>query len=375
MPPADFALQSGDRTHDRTPGRMHALDGLRGLAVLIVLASHFSNGGLIEPPAFAGSGKSGVYLFFVLSAYLLLRPYLEVPPATLTRPIVWARYAARRILRIWPLFLVVLAVSYALTTAGVAGWHYRIDARAFFDHVLLRRGDSVLWSIPVEFTFYAVLPAVLALVIATRRAVFSLLALAAAAVIAALLWPPAATPENDVRLGPYLGVFLCGAAAACACRARGAGATTDRTGIWALVGISALSAWVATLPAVLPLWTGYAYDPTRNHRWFLFFGALWAVLLLAVVHGPRWFSAPFRSAPMRWAGRVSYSAYLWHMPVLDGLRHLGAGRVPGGWITALVAVVVVAAVSYILVERPLQSLRPFSAAAGATGGPDSAPVS
>jgi len=65
-----------DRFLGRPQGRMHhfdALDGLRGLAVLVVIASHLSNVGLLPQPGLSGTGKAGVYLFFVLSAFLLTR--------------------------------------------------------------------------------------------------------------------------------------------------------------------------------------------------------------------------------------------------------------------------------------------------------------
>src|SRR5690606_3191773 len=62
------------RAAPTTGGHVDALDGLRGLAVLIVMASHWSNAGVdLLPWSMAGTGKSGVYLFYVLSAFLLAR--------------------------------------------------------------------------------------------------------------------------------------------------------------------------------------------------------------------------------------------------------------------------------------------------------------
>ncbi|MFP5341127.1 MAG: UbiA family prenyltransferase, partial [Gammaproteobacteria bacterium] len=63
--------------------------------------------------------------------------------------------------------------------------------------------------------------------------------------------------------------------------------------------------------------SGAGFDPQRTHRWFIAAGIAWSALLLAVLHGPAWLRAPFSSRPMRWAGVVSFSAYLWHMPVID----------------------------------------------------------
>src|SRR5690348_11870329 len=101
-------------------GHLDALDGLRGIAVLIVIASHLSNAGMgLLPVSMGGTGKSGVYLFYVLSAFLLVRlMLLRGARDGYGNRRMWADYALRRVLRIWPLFLVVLLLSWALTMRG-----------------------------------------------------------------------------------------------------------------------------------------------------------------------------------------------------------------------------------------------------------------
>src|SRR3546814_20292617 len=110
-----------------------ALDGLRGLAVLIVIASHLSllGFGLVPGLPVGGIGKSGVYLFFVLSAFLLTRLLLERAPAQFADGRLWSASALRRHLRIWPLYpvglfspdrkrvCVVNSVAVRLDTGGV----------------------------------------------------------------------------------------------------------------------------------------------------------------------------------------------------------------------------------------------------------------
>lgn len=200
-------------------GHLDALDGLRGLAVLIVMSSHWSNAGMdLLPLPLAGIGKSGVYLFYVLSAFLLTRlMLLRGERMGYGNGLMWADYALRRVLRIWPLYLVVLLLSWLLTAQGVAGWHYRIDGASLLRHVALREGQSVLWSIPVEFMFYLWLPLlVLAAAWLRRHAPPLVEAGVAVLLLGAVLfaWPPAQAPENDIRLWHYLPVFLCGVYAA-----------------------------------------------------------------------------------------------------------------------------------------------------------------
>ena len=343
---------------------LDALDGLRGLAVLIVLVSHLSNHGVLALPGIglSGTGKSGVYLFFVLSAFLLTRVLLDRPLAKFADGRLWLDYALRRVLRIWPLYLVVLLTSWFLTRHGVQGWHYVLDTEALLRHLRLQEGQSVLWSIPVEFSFYFWLPLV-ALVLAwwlQRRWSWPLEFLAAALTLgaAAWAWPAQAASVNDVRLGPYLVIFLCGAMAArWDHRLRNAGARPQRQAVWAMVGVSALLACVLTVPQVWAWLTGQGANAALNHRWFLFFGVVWSLLLLAVLHGPGWLRAPFAWAPARLLGVVSFSAYLWHMPVLDGLLRVGVAQWPGSALVVLAAALAVAMVSYLLFERPWRDVR------------------
>src|SRR3954447_733875 len=96
--------------------RFPALDGLRGLAVLLVLLDHASDAELrLFPGANMNrAGKYGVYLFFVLSAFLLTHLLLLTPAEKLARFRTWFTYFVRRFLRIFPLYALVLLVMVRL---------------------------------------------------------------------------------------------------------------------------------------------------------------------------------------------------------------------------------------------------------------------
>jgi peptidoglycan/LPS O-acetylase OafA/YrhL len=342
------------RTH------LDALDGLRGLAVLAVIGSHLSNLGLLPTPGLSGFGKAGVYLFFVLSAFLLTQALLQRSAADFASTRLWLNYALRRVLRIWPLFLVVLFSSWMLTRAGVPGWHYRIDTPALLGHLTLRDGQSVLWSIPVEFTFYLWLPP-LALALAWLRTrqwpAWVEVALAMAALgLASWLWPPAESVVNDLRLGPYIVIFFCGSFAAYAEHRLRAAGRLPGPRVWMAIGVAALAACVMAMPSAWAMIWQVPFRPDVSHRWFLFFGLAWSAVLLAVLHGPNWLRAPFAATPMRLVGVVSYSAYLWHMPVLQGLRTLGLPAEPLSGVLVLAATMVVSMISFLLFERPLRDI-------------------
>lgn len=349
-----------DRFLGRPQSRMHhfdALDGLRGLAVLVVIASHLSNVGLLPQPGLSGTGKAGVYLFFVLSAFLLTRILLARSLRALADLRFWADYLLRRVLRIWPLYLCVLLLSWALTQAGIA-WHYRLDDVALERHLLLAEGQSVLWSIPVEFTFYFWLPP---LVLAgawlrTRCPVWGQVLLACGLMAAVMWrWPPSSVAVNDIRVGPYLPVFLCGVFAAHidAALARHA---NRWSAAWVGLALLSVGGCVLMVPAIWALLTGTGFQAALNHSWFLAHGLAWGALLLALLHGPAWLRAPFTSVPLRLIGVVSFSAYLWHMPILELVQASGVSRWPGAALV-LSLTLAVSMVSFLLLERPWRDVR------------------
>ena len=124
-----------------------------------------------------------------------------------------------------------------------------------------------------------------------------------------------------------------------------------------MAGVLATIALLATTPSGLALLTGNDFRSDVNHAWFVFFGLAWATLLLAVVHGPAALRRPFKSAAMQWAGRVSFSAYLLHMPVLDWTtRALGLDGIAAVSVF-LAMTALVSWASWWLIERPLQRVR------------------
>lgn len=140
-------------THTQEIRRLNAI---RGLAVLIVLVSHYSNVSGIFGAMFGGSGHFGVMLFFLLSAFLMTHLYYDFTP---TREKLRA-FAVARIARVIPLFLFLVLLSFALTNLApkeVSKIFYDIpDAAELLSHLLLLSGTSVLWTIPPEIHFYVV---------------------------------------------------------------------------------------------------------------------------------------------------------------------------------------------------------------------------
>lgn len=150
-------------------GRYPLLDGLRAAAALLVLVSHVGfwtgaaatdfSGGLIA------RGDSGVAIFFAISSFLLLRPWIRAGAGDRPAPVLGG-YAIVRIARILPAYLLALAAVLAVAAAfpaqagGLGGLgkvlSHLVLAQGYADHMY--QGFSQSWSLTTELTFYVMVP-------------------------------------------------------------------------------------------------------------------------------------------------------------------------------------------------------------------------
>ncbi|MEE2665694.1 MAG: acyltransferase [Myxococcota bacterium] len=337
--------------------QLDALDGLRGAAVLIVVLSHLSNADLYLLPGLdlRGTGKSGVYLFFALSAFLLTKPLLR-SEMDLRDPRGWVRYALRRVLRIFPLYWLVLFSNWAFAQWAPTRAMPSLTTDEFVGHLLLQQGKGVYWTIPVEVTYYLVLPWV-ALAYRALRLDLALVSCATAAAIGAALlaWPPAESAKDTLHLGVYLPIFLLGSYAAVvdARVERLAGQQTALRRIASALACAGLLGVAALSPAVGSAVFGEELPKDWTHRQFLAFGALWGAVVFGAVNGGAWLERVLASRPLRLIGVVSFSIYLWHVPVA---RSLVLAQLPSPWLISwavLLVSIAVGMLSFALIEWPL----------------------
>jgi peptidoglycan/LPS O-acetylase OafA/YrhL len=179
------------------------LDGMRGIAVLLVLAFHFAWTFPGDDPeaavtlveklavrvhALLWSGWTGVDLFFVLSGYLITRGLVTPSKKALGTRL--KMFWMRRVLRIFPLyyaFIIVGSIA-ALAASGSSAWipgpsywvYMQNYALAFDDEVL--RWTAHFWSLAIEEQFYFVWP-IVALMVSRRRLIPTILVLVPAVVL------------------------------------------------------------------------------------------------------------------------------------------------------------------------------------------------
>ncbi|MEO7753305.1 MAG: acyltransferase [Terracoccus sp.] len=326
--------------------RNRDLDGVRGLAILLVVAAH---GGL---PVRWG-GLAGVTLFFVLSGYLitslLLREWDRWGSISL-----W-RFWGRRALRLLPALLLLLAlvpVLLALTDGDSLG-EYPLQALASLlyvgNYVRIAGQDlgvlNHLWSLSVEEQFYVVWPVVFIVVLTwfRERALAIVLSLAALATFYSV-WTRGTAVRLDISTETNVFALLLGVCLAFGLRElRARDVDVPRT--------SPLVPFFVMV--VLAAFPGHGSVDQSLFRALAVVHALVGVWLVhAAVNGH---STVVGSRVMVFFGTISYALYLWHQTFINSTL-LGAHTVPRN-LALIAAAVVISWLSWVLVERPVGRLR------------------
>jgi peptidoglycan/LPS O-acetylase OafA/YrhL len=371
------------------PRHIPALDGLRALAILLVIPHNtylFTTirGWLVPFAWVANAGWVGVQLFFVLSGFLITRNLLESRGADNY----YSAFFARRILRIFPLYFLVLIVfllvlpefvdlspdvrsSYANQTwlwLFLSNWAEPYGREVYwFPH---------FWSLAVEEQFYLIWPVVIALT-PTRRLIPICGALMGVALVIRIVLLKAGAPLETAYMLTVcrMDALACGALAAVILETAQGTELAQRHGTVLLVGAAAL------MLAFVPWTDAYsALNPGSLTRGQTVLAIGFTMVVLALGAGGRSKIAKgldrvLRLAPLRSVGKVSYGMYIFHMPlaVLVGipmkplLKQLGVGYPVwyALWIT--VCSYLIALASWHLVEKHfLRAKRYFVPAAETT---------
>ena len=347
--------------------QLDSLDGLRGIAVLLVFLSHTSLRGdhLIPFINFAGIGKSGVFLFFVLSAFLLTKPFLVKGRSEIDRRFLF-NYAQRRFLRIYPLYFVFLSVALLVSffipeSSRAHAYPFPMAMSEYMDHLMLLDGKGVTWSILVEFRYYFVLP-LLALaytMLLNNRLLPCALLTLALVVMSQVYWPEAASNRNDLRLQPYLPIFFIGSFLAVLHHLLTLSPMAHSTWLKNTIegiGFGALTILIVTIPSVTSVFVDGGVPTDYFHRQFIVYGLLWSAVLFAGVSGRGWLKWCFEVRFLRYIGFISFSVYLLHAPIIDFVALLELPRLINPWIM-LALTVAFSHLSWMLIEKPFSRIR------------------
>jgi len=346
-------------------GYQPALDGLRAIAVLAVIAFH-------DGIASVSGGFLGVDVFFVLSGFLITS--LLVNERQRGGRIDFRAFWARRARRLLPaLFLLLTVIGvYASMTSGsalpdahnfrldglaslfyVANWRFAALGQAFFASLSPFRH---LWSLAIEEQFYLVWPLVVAGCLRAARGSLRLLTVTcivgtvvsitlSATLYSAHGWSRVYygtdTRAHELLIGALLAVLLASWSPGSPLArgvVRGLGFAGAAACLWAFHGLGEQSAsYYRGLSAVFAVCVA-------------------AVIASAVQPGPHVLRGALSVGALRWIGRISYGLYLWHWPV-DVYLYEGRAGLHGPTLDVLRLAITfaIATVSFYALERPVRS--------------------
>ena len=363
-----------------TKQRQAGLDGLRGLAALLVFGVHLwiyqlPNSVQVTRDNFGEfllfESRVAFVMFFVLSGYLLYRPFAraalgEAKPASIVA------YFVRRATRILPAYYVALAgaVTLLATAGDVPGKRavesgdlprFALFVQNYTPHTLLKL-NAATWTLVIEVAFYILLP--LVALFALKCCYGSLrgqLALIASLVTAGLAWNVAGWAAGWGTVAShsppsFLPYFAFGMLVAL-------GVEGIRSGRLRPFGSRATFGLLAGAVAVLVV-NGYWHASDARPDGFMIklladipAGVAFAAVIAAMVAGTGAGLGWLGRAPLAWFGQISYGFYLWHIPMILWAR--GHGLLGGGTLLDLAVMLPLAAgagaLSWYALERPLMN--------------------
>lgn len=347
-------LQEATAT-DRQARYLPHIDGLRAIAIALVIAHH-------AWPQWLPGGYVGVDVFFVISGYIITRGiYAEISHGEFS----FLTFLSRRARRLIPaaivcFFLTSIGAAVILAPEALVDYsHSLLSAFAMLSNVFFYSTSGYFspaaiekpllhtWSLAVEDQFYLTWPLLLLMlrrILSPSRILWAVLALAAVSLVHAEFSVGRDPDYAFYWLIPRAFELLLG----CALAIAAIQPPDARYGnVAAALGLAAIfaSVWILTphspVPglALLPVCLGTA-------------ACIWGASSCATAG----IGAVLSSAPIVFLGKISYSLYLYHWPLLSLSTHI-LGRSPDAIeATALVAVSILAAVaSWSLVEQKMTS--------------------
>lgn len=325
------------------------IDGLRAIAVAMVLLFHFG------VARFQG-GFAGVDVFFVISGYVITKAFSG-------RNFPLLDFYERRARRLLPALAVVILATFVgcyflfledsftefsrhLRALGMFSSNWSFAEVGYFDGPALHNPLLHTWTLCVEAQFYLVAPLVMLCLRGRRRLMalaFGLLTLASflfGLVLARGTDLPGAYYNSFGRFWE-IGLGATAAALPLAIPAGLASTAVRITGVLLIVTTTFL------LQPGMPFPGSAALLPT--------IGAL-LVIICSEQHGDPLYRA-LASPPMVFVGKISYSLYLWHWPILVFADVFWPRSSPTITLGVALAAIALAAASYFLVERPTRTLR------------------
>jgi peptidoglycan/LPS O-acetylase OafA/YrhL len=362
--------------------RLGVLDGMRGIAVLLVLWYHIWEISWLPAPLpwlqfIPETGFIGVHLFFFLSGFVITFPFVRAQLAGEPLPS-WGHFAWRRFIKIVPSYVLSIIVAYAIGYAALnrfsaAPWQ-EILTHLLFIHTWWQSTygsiNGVLWTLAVEVEFYLIFPLVWWCF--SRRAILTALVM----IVIALVWRVHAAqccfanqmPLLVENLPGYLDIFACGMLSAW---------------VFARFGHRLRAPEISPImpmAAVLGIWLLCVlligmFDHRTDPQWQIapqiytraLYGLAFGAIALGALSAPAAFQVLLSNPPLRFLAIISYNLYLYHQLVArEMINHnippyTGSPHFDPAWqvrytVLAFIVTIAQAALVTYLFERPLLRL-------------------
>ena len=354
------AVPSASKRPAWLPSFIPAFDGLRGIAILAVLLYHCHprlQGTFVEK--FIVWGWAGVSLFFVLSGFLITGIILDSGSA----PRFFSNFYARRFLRIWPVYWLLLFLHYFFFPLIFSGYRWMLHDVAgapwlflmlFVQNlwpVTLPGAIGPTWSLAIEEQFYLFWTPIVRC-IPPRWLLLAASAMLFASPMVRLFWGNHFTPTNTLT---HLDGLAIGSLIAIALRV-----LPWPPAVWKAISYAALATGAAGVALMLN--HGSAYTDTLLAFGF---GGMLLAALLGQSARPSFYCRALSFRPLAFVGRVSYGLYLTHILVFSLIgnyvdKPLERFGIAGNLAIVAIRLAVsigVAGLIWISFEKPILSLK------------------
>jgi peptidoglycan/LPS O-acetylase OafA/YrhL len=334
------------------------LEGLRGFAFLLVFIAHASQ---FANAPYRISGKEGLFLFFVLSAYLVTKNFTVSLHEHKNKLRAFINYIVRRIFRIYPMYLIAL---FFLPEIILSHKPLAIIEK----HLLLQLGLEHFWSIPVELKYYILLPFVALIIFLLARKSIRLLFISMCLFLVGYgvfyerISSTVTTGNlgNELSIWLYLPSFIIGS-----CLSVIPIPTRLKYLIFAYKNTILITLGVIffiSLPFAYHVFIEVDTYTTFYYMLLIFYSFIWSILLYMLIVVPTTIlTRIFGYSWFRAMGRISFSAYLWHYSLFlwsdiageHGLRLIEPIKI----LLIFVLTITLASVTYLCIEKPFMKIR------------------
>lgn len=340
------------------------LDGLRALAVIMVVGYH------LKLPLFKG-GVLGVTIFFVISGFLITRLLLQ--ELENKNSIDLKSFWIKRVKRIWPALIFMISViiivsafcnrilftkaSHDFVSAifGFNNWYQIFNNISYFDNGGAPSPLLHCWSLAIETQFYLIFPFIIILISKiknNKKERYQLLSLITTILIVVssllmfILFDPTGNPSRvyyglDTRafsllIGALLAIFT-----QCDFNFTLKKNINDVMGILSLVIVCVIVTRVA------------GYNAFLYKGAYLLTSLFTALVIFSILRKNSLLSKVLSIPVIDWLGKLSYSIYLWHYPIIILISGGKKSSVPT-MLIEIILTLVMAVISYYLVETPIR---------------------